>query len=86
MAASAHATIQCAIELREKDLRGDLATIHIPTLILHGSDDKICLFDLARVMHDGIKGSELVPIEKAGHGFYYEEREKVNAELVRFIS
>jgi non-heme chloroperoxidase len=86
LAASAHATIQCAIELRDRDLRGDLATIHIPTLILHGSDDKICLFDLAGVMHDGIKDSELVPIEKAGHGFYYEEREKVNAELMRFIS
>lgn len=86
LAASAHATIQCAIELRDRDLRADLAAIHIPALILHGSDDKICLFDLARVMHDGIKDSELVPVEKAGHGFYYEEREKVNAELMRFIS
>jgi pimeloyl-ACP methyl ester carboxylesterase len=56
-AASAHATIQCAIELRDRDLRGDLATIQIPALILHGADDKICLFDLARVMHDGIKDS-----------------------------
>ena len=36
-------------------------------------------------MHDSIKDSELVPVEKAGHGFYYEEKEKVNAELMRFI-
>jgi non-heme chloroperoxidase len=35
-------------------------------------------------MHDGIKDSELVSIENAGHGFYYEEREKVNAELMKF--
>jgi non-heme chloroperoxidase len=85
LAASAYATIQCAIELRDADLRRDLATIHIPTLILHGVDDKVCLFDLARAMHDGIKGSHLVSVEKAGHGFYYEEKEKVNTELVSFI-
>ena len=85
LAASAYATIHCAIELRNRDLRGDLANLHLPTLILHGVDDHICLFDLAKAMHDSIKDSELVPVEKAGHGFYYEEKEKVNAELMRFI-
>jgi hypothetical protein len=33
-------------------------------------------------MHGGIKDSQFVPIEKAGHGFFYEEREIVNPELV----
>jgi len=54
-------------------------------LILHGVDDHICLFDLANAMHDSIKDSELVPVEKAGHGFYNEKKEKINAELMRFI-
>jgi pimeloyl-ACP methyl ester carboxylesterase len=36
-------------------------------------------------MHENIKGSKLVQIEKAGHGFYFEERKRVNSELVRFI-
>ena len=40
---------------------------------------------LAKAMHDGIKGSQLVSIEKAGHGFYYEEKEKLNSELLKFI-
>jgi non-heme chloroperoxidase len=48
-------------------------------------DDHISLFDLAKAMQDSIKDSELVPVEKPGHGFYYEEREKVNTELMRFI-
>ena len=64
----------------------DLAKIKIPTLIVHGTNDNVCLFDLARSMHDGIKGSQHVPIEKAGHGFYYEEKEKLNNELVNFIA
>jgi non-heme chloroperoxidase len=85
LAASAYATIHCAVELRDADLRKDLADIQVPTLILHGTDDRICLFDLAKKMNEGIKGSQLIPVEKAGHGFYYEQREKVNSELVRFI-
>ena len=79
------APVKSAIELRDADVRRDLATVHIPTLILHGVDDHVCLFDLARAMHDSIKGSQLISIEKAGHGFYYEEKDKVNTELVGFI-
>jgi pimeloyl-ACP methyl ester carboxylesterase len=37
-------------------------------------------------MHDSIKDSELVLFEKPGHGFYYEAKEIVNAELMRVIS
>jgi non-heme chloroperoxidase len=85
LSASAYATIQCATELREADLRQDMAGVKVPTLILHGVEDRVCLFDLAKKMNEGISGSQLVPVEAAGHGFYYEERERVNSELVRFI-
>lgn len=85
LSASAHATIQCAIELRDADLRPDLKTVTVPTLIIHGTDDRVCLFDLAKSMNADIKGSQLVPVDKAGHGFYYEEKEKLNSELVKFI-
>jgi non-heme chloroperoxidase len=85
LTASAYATIQCAIELQDADLRRDLATIQLPTLILHEVNDRVCLFDFAKVMHEGIKGSQLIQVEKAGHGFYYKERERVNSELVSFI-
>ena len=85
LAASAYATIQCAIELRDADLRKDLANIQVPTLILHGVDDRLCPFDLAKVMHENIKGSQLVQIEKSGHGFCYEERNRVNSEVIKFI-
>jgi non-heme chloroperoxidase len=57
LAASAYATIQCAVELRDADLRKDLASIKVPTLIVHAANDRVCLFDLAKAMHEGIKGS-----------------------------
>jgi non-heme chloroperoxidase len=85
LSASAYATIQCSIELRDADLRKDLDNIQVRTLILHGINDRVCLFDLAKVMHENIKGSQLVQIEQAGHGFYFEERERVNSGLVKFI-
>jgi pimeloyl-ACP methyl ester carboxylesterase len=65
LAASAYATIQCTIELRYADLRKDLDNIQVPTLILKGVNDHACLFDLAKVMHENIKGSQLVSIEKS---------------------
>jgi pimeloyl-ACP methyl ester carboxylesterase len=86
LAASAHATIQCAIELKDADLRSDLAMIIVPTLIVHGTSDNVCLLDLAKFMHDNIKGSRFIPVEKAEHGFYYEEKEKLNSELLNFIT
>jgi pimeloyl-ACP methyl ester carboxylesterase len=36
-------------------------------------------------MHENIKGSQIVQIEKAGHGFYFEKRERINSELIKFI-
>jgi hypothetical protein len=36
-------------------------------------------------MKNGTKRSQLIQVEKAGRGFYYERRDKVNSELVRFI-
>ena len=64
LAASAYATIQCAVKLQDADLRKDLPSIQVHTLILHGVNDHVCLFDLAKVMHERIKGSQLVQIEK----------------------
>ena len=40
LAASSYATIQCAIELRDADLRKDLANIQVPALIVHGANDR----------------------------------------------
>jgi pimeloyl-ACP methyl ester carboxylesterase len=70
--------------LRDTDLRTDLAKITIPTLILHGKNDKICSFDLAEQMKAGIQNSHLVAFEKSGHSLFLEETKKFNAELIKF--
>lgn len=84
LSASSYATAQCLVALRDTDLRGDLAKITIPTLILHGKNDKICSFDLAEQMKAGIKGAHLVAFQKSGHSLFLEETHKFNSELIKF--
>jgi non-heme chloroperoxidase len=71
--------------LDEERLFDDLGKIHVPTLILHGIHDKVCLFPLAIAQNEGIRNSVLVPFKYSGHGLFYDEREKFNKELTQFI-
>jgi non-heme chloroperoxidase len=82
--ASPYATTQSLIALRDTDLRPQLSSIKIPTVIFHGVKDKICEFALAEQMQKGIKNSTIVRFENSGHGLFVEEREKFNSELVKF--
>lgn len=69
--ANAHATIESVKALRDEDLRGDLAKIQVPSLILHGVKDQICPFSFAEEMQEGIANSKLVRFENSGHGLFY---------------
>ena len=44
-----------------------LAAVRVPTLIIHGRDDAIRPFEVARQAHAAIKDSVLLPLEGAGH-------------------
>lgn len=83
--ASGHGTALSAVSLRDEDLRDDLGKINVPTVIFHGMKDQVCPFVFAKLMNDGIKDSELVPFKYSGHGLFYDEMEKFNRELVRFL-
>lgn len=85
MEASPNATARCLEALRDTDLRDDLKNISVPTAIFHGLQDKICPFALAESMNTGIKGSKLISYENSGHGLFYEEKDRFNAELMNFI-
>lgn len=84
ISASSYATAQCLFALRDTDLRGDLSHIKIPTVIMHGTQDKICSFELAGQMKAGISGSYIIPFKKSGHSLFLEETRKFNSELIKF--
>lgn len=88
MEASPYATVSCLEELRDADLRKDMQAVNqrsLPTAIFHGVHDKICPFDFAKVMNQGIKGSQLVTFNESGHGLNIEEKKKANEELMKFV-
>ncbi|MEY8759030.1 alpha/beta fold hydrolase [Chryseobacterium tongliaoense] len=85
MQSSPYAMEQALIALRDEDLRGDLPRIKIPTLILHAKQDQIVSYALAEQMHKGISGSQLVPFYNSGHASFLEEKDKFNAEFIKFL-
>ena len=66
-------------------LFSDLETINVPTLIIHGIHDKIVPFPLGKIQNQAIKNSKLIPFEFSGHGVFYDQKDKFNEELTRFI-
>lgn len=66
-------------------LFSDLRTITVPTLIIHGIHDKVVPFPLGEVQKQCIKNSKLIPFKYSGHGSFYDQRDKFNEELMKFI-
>jgi non-heme chloroperoxidase len=83
--AAGWSTAAVAKNFINETLFSDLNKINVPTLILHGIHDKVCLFELGVALNKAIKNSKLVPFQYSGHGLFYEEKEKFNKELVDFI-
>ena len=68
------------------DFRAELATITVPALVIHGDADQSAPVDLTgRPSAALLPNSRLVVFEGAGHGLYFSQGERYNAELVNFI-
>ena len=68
---------------QEADL---LAKMTIPTLIIHGREDKAIPLDRSKRLNDLWKGSKLVIFDKAGHSPHEEYPEKFNSLALGFLS
>lgn len=78
---------QCAISFAQTDFRADLDTINIPTLVIHGDDDKTVPFESSgKLTAQAIKGAELKVYEGAPHGLFYTHREQLNRDLISFCN
>jgi non-heme chloroperoxidase len=66
-------------------LFSDLETINVPTLIIHGIHDKVVPFQLGEIQNKSIKNSKLIPFYYSGHATFYDQKDKFNEELVKFV-
>ena len=85
--ASLQATLECAKSFSSTDFRKDLAAFTVPTLIIHGSDDKTVPIDAAgRAAARGIAHSTLIEYEGAPHGLFATEKDRLTRDLLQFIA
>ena len=69
------------------DFRGDVAKIDVPTLIVHGTADRILPIDsTGRVFHQALPSAEYVEIEGAPHGLLWTHAAEVNELLLGFLA
>lgn len=59
-----------------------LGDVRVPTLVVHGSEDRMLPVPNAHVIAERIPGARLEVLEGVGHLFFWEEPER-SAELVR---
>lgn len=67
------------------DVQDDLAAIDVPTLVLHGTADRVLPVENGRQVADGIPTAEFVPVEGGAHLFFIEQHETVNDTIRDFI-
>ena len=70
---------------RRKDVRDELKTIKVPTLILVGEDDIARPPSESEELKNLIQGSEMHIIPRAGHSSPLENPEDFNAHLENFL-
>ena len=72
--------------LTRDDVSENLKTIGIPTLIIHGQEDRAIPVSLAHELSKSLPHAKLVILENSGHLVTLETPERVNQEIHQFLS
>jgi len=85
--ASARSTQQCAVSFAETDFRNDIKAIDVPALVIHGDADKTVPIEASSERTAKmIRDCRYIVYENAPHGLFYTEKERLNRDLLQFIS
>jgi non-heme chloroperoxidase len=86
MGASPIGTLAC-VDAWVEDFRKDIAHNDIPTMLIHGDDDRILPADAtSRRQTKLIKDVRYVEIKGGSHGITWTRAEEINAALVQFLA
>lgn len=87
LAASSSATASLAcVDTWGEDFRQDVTKIDVPTLVIHGDDDRIVpLAAAGQRTADLVKGARLKVIEGGPHAITWTHADEINTELVSFL-
>lgn len=86
MMAGLRGTLACAEAFASTDFRPDLASITVPTLIVHGSADKTVPIDpTARALAAALPNATLIEYDGAPHGVLATHQDRISADLLAFL-
>jgi non-heme chloroperoxidase len=84
--ASPHATYAC-VDTWLTDFRADLPKIDVPTLVIHGTEDRILPFEATAARLPGlIADATLVAVEGGPHNIAWTHPDEVNPPLLEFLA
>lgn len=85
--ASPRATLECAKSFSSTDFRREMASVNVPTLIIHGDEDKTVPIEItAEIATNLIPDNKFIVYEGAPHGLFYIEKNKLNKDLIAFLN
>jgi non-heme chloroperoxidase len=86
ISASAHAALRCVTACLE-DFRGDLATITIPVLVVHGDQDRVLPYEAtSRRLPALLKNARSTIIPAGPHAIIWTHADEVSQALLDFIA
>lgn len=83
--ASPKATIDCVDAYAHTDFRPDLRAFDVPTLVIHGSSDKVVPVAIGRAAAEGIAGARFVEYDGEPHGLFATAPDRLNTDLLAFL-
>jgi non-heme chloroperoxidase len=85
ISASVHAALRCVAACLE-DFRGDLATISVPVLVIHGDQDRVLPYEATgRRLPALLKNARSTVIAGGPHAVIWTHADEVNRALLDFI-
>jgi pimeloyl-ACP methyl ester carboxylesterase len=85
--ASPRATTACVKAWSETDFRADLASIKVPTLFIHGGDDKtVPLANSAEQAVKHVPNAQLVVYDGEPHGLNVTAKDRLNRDILTFVN
>ncbi len=79
-------TLQAAQAFSHTDFRNDMVSIQVPTLIIHGCEDKtVPIASSGHIAAKMLSQSEFIAYEGAAHGILASHKDRVLADLLDFL-
>ena len=82
-----NATVKAMRSWSTTDFREDIKKINVPTLIIHGTDDKTVPIEVSSDRTaDMLPQAKYIKYDGAPHGLFYTEKEKLNNDIFWFVN